>query len=151
MGNSILVPMDGSPLSKRALRVALTEHPDAEIVVLHVIDPTEPGYSYYPIDHDLDLTDEPLHGSTEWFERADEYTNALFSDVREIAAEHDADVRTESIVGIPDRTIVEYVDENDIDQIVMGSHGRDEDSRILLGSVSEQVAFRAPVRVTLVR
>lgn len=41
VSNFILVPMDGSPLSERALEVALSENPNAEITVLHVIDPTE--------------------------------------------------------------------------------------------------------------
>lgn len=48
------VPIDGSPLSAEALEVAPTEYPDAAIAARHVVDPTEPGYSYYPCDADAD-------------------------------------------------------------------------------------------------
>ncbi len=54
-------------------------------------------------------------------------------------------------VGRPTKVIVEYADEHDINQIVMGSHGRSGMSRILLGSVAEIVVRRASVPVTVVR
>lgn len=146
--DQILVPMEGSPLSEEALRVALEEYPDAEITVLHVIDPTTPGYSY-PMDIDLDR--EPLHGSEEWYERSEELAEQLFDDVRETAAEYDRDVTTETVVGEPGRKIVEVAADRGIDQIVIGSHGRDLDWPHLLGSVTETVVFRSPVRVLLVR
>ena len=38
MTTRILIPMDYSELAKKALRTALSLHPDAEITVLHVID-----------------------------------------------------------------------------------------------------------------
>ncbi len=148
MPDTILVPVDGSPLSFQALQVALSEHPDAEITALHVIDPTEPGYSY-PVDFDPDA--EPLHGSDEWMARARELESELFDDVESIAAEHDAEIETDTAVGDPRRVIVEHAEREGTDAIVMGSHGREEETRILLGSVTEAVAFRAPVRVTLVR
>ncbi len=36
-------------------------------------------------------------------------------------------------------------------EIVIGSHGRTDGSRILLGSVAEKVVRRSPVPVTVVR
>ncbi|WP_254763700.1 universal stress protein [Natrinema marinum] len=148
MSTYILVPMDGAPLSKKALEVALSEHDDAEFTVLHVIDPADPGYSY-PID--VDVTREPLHGSEAWYERAEELADELFDDARETADDYGVDLETELVAGSPARVIVDYAADHDVDHIIMGSHGRDEKSRILLGSVTETVAFRSPVRVTLVR
>lgn len=150
MSQRILVPLDGSPLSKKALRTALDEYPEAEITVLHVIDPTEPGYSY-PHDADLDLSLEPLHGSEEWYERAREAGEALFDEAREIAAEYGGEIETETVVGDPARVIVQYAEDQDVDHILLGSHAREADSRILLGSVTEGVAFRAHARVSIVR
>lgn len=140
--------MEGSPLSKRALRIAFEEYPDATVTVLHVIDPTEPGYSY-PIEFDFDA--EPLHASEEWYERSEELAEQLFDEVREIAEEYDATVETETIVGEPGRKIVEVAGDADVDQIVIGSHGRSDEDVSLLGSVTETVVFRSPVRVLLVR
>ncbi len=148
MSKHILVPMDGAPLSEKALEVALSENDDAEFTVLHVIDPADPGYSY-PID--VDVTREPLHGSEAWYDRAEDLADDLFAAAQETADDYDVELETELAVGSPSRVIVDYAADNDIDHVIMGSHGRDEESRILLGSVTETVAFRAPVRVTLVR
>lgn len=149
MSERILVPVDGSPLSMRAFEVACEEHPDAEILAVHVIDPTEPGYSVFGVDPDL--ASEPRHGSEEWYERADELAEDLFDELSATADEHDVTLRTETAIGRPDRELIELAEDRDVDEIVLGSHGRDEPARILLGSVTEAVAFRAPVRVTLIR
>jgi len=37
MISRVLVPMDESEMAERALRFALEAHPDAEIIVLHVV------------------------------------------------------------------------------------------------------------------
>src|SRR6056297_3303719 len=118
MPDTILVPVYGSPLSVQALEVALSEHSDAEITALHVIDPTEPGYSY-PVDFDPDA--EPLHGSDEWMSRARELESELFEDVQSLAEEHDATVETDTAVGDPRRIIVDYAEREGADAIVMGS------------------------------
>ncbi|QLG48607.1 universal stress protein [Natrinema halophilum] len=149
MSERILVPIDGSPLSQLALETALEEHPEAEIVALHVIDPFEPGYSVYDVPYDGET--EPIHGSDEWYERADELATDLLADARDLAAEYETELSLETVTGNPSKEIVEYATDNDVDQIIMGSHGREEDARILLGSVTEAVAFRAPIRVSLIR
>lgn len=148
MSDRILVPVDGSPLSKRALEVACEEHPEAEITAIHVIDPTEPGYSVYGVTDDAT---EPPHGSAAWYDRAEAHAADLFESLTELAAEYDVSLRTESCIGRPDREILSFAAEEGVDHIILGSHGRDEDARLLLGSVTEAVAFRAPMRVTLVR
>ena len=149
MSDHVLVPVDGSPLSRRALEVALEENPDATVTALHVIDPTEPGYSVAGVDFDSAI--EPRHGSTEWYDRAEDHAEDLFDDLTAIADEHDATLETETVIGRPDREILEFTEHEGVDHIVVGSHGREEDSRLLLGSVTEAVAFRAPVRVSLIR
>ena len=147
----LLVPMDGSPLAGRALEVALDEHPDARIDVIHVIDPTEPGYSYLPFDRTAELETEPRHGSEAWYDRAREFADELFEDAREMAAERAGQIETELVVGSPGREIVDYVAEHGVDHVVIGSHGRGEPDQPLLGSVTEAVVFRSPVRVSLIR
>jgi len=147
MVQQILVPLDGSPLGKNALSVALEEYPSAEIHLLHVIDPSEPGYSYGSLG--VDAYDSPQHGSDEWYARADEYADELFETAREQAADHELTTGTQ--VGRPDREIVRYIETNDIDHVILGSHGRDRESLTLVGGVAEAVVFRSPVRVTLVK
>ena len=148
MPQSLLVPFDGSPLSNRALEYAFDEYDDGDVVVFHVIDPNDPGYS---AAIDVDVRTEPLHGSDAWYDRAHEVETQLFDEAREVAADCDGEITTESAVGDPAREIVDYADAHDVDEIVIGSHGRAETSRTLLGSVAELVVRRSPVSVSVVR
>jgi len=78
MASQILVPMDGSPLSKKAFSVDLEQYPESAIKLLHVIDPTEPGYSYVSLD--IDAYDTPRHGSDKWYDRAEGFAEELFDE-----------------------------------------------------------------------
>jgi nucleotide-binding universal stress UspA family protein len=148
MARHLLVPVDGSPLSHRALAHAFEEYDDASVIALHVLDPTDPGYSS---PTNVDVRTEPRHGSDEWYERANQEEAKIFDDARELASEHGAGLETESAVGEPAREIVDYAEANEIDHIVMGSHGRTGETRLLLGSVADMVVRRSPVSVTVIR
>lgn len=148
MTKNVLVPLDGSPLSYRALRHALAEFSDASITVLHVVDLFEPGYGAYP---DIETTYEPLMGSEEWYERAEEVSEEILDEAQELAGEFDRELSTVSEIGDPKRIIVDYADEEDIDHIVMGAHGRVAEDRSVFGSTAEIVARRATMPVTLIR
>ncbi|WP_433623167.1 universal stress protein [Halomicrococcus sp. NG-SE-24] len=142
MTKRVLVPIDGSRQSTKALEHALTEFEDAEIEVLNVIDPIDVGYS--------STVGMPGY-SEEWYEESKENAERLFEEAQELADEHGVTLSTATELGRPSQVIVEFADENDLDQIVMGSHGRSGVSRILLGSVAETVVRRSPVPVTVVR
>lgn len=148
MTKNVVVPVDGSPLSFRALRHALAEFPDASITVLHVVDVFEPGYGAYP---DFETTYEPLMGTEEWYERAEEVSEGIFEEAQDLADEFDREVSTTSEVGDPKRIIVDYVDEEDVDHVVIGAHGRVDEKRSVFGSTAEIVARRATIPVTLIR
>jgi len=82
MSRHLLVPVDGSPLSRQALEFAFEEYDNASIVAFHVLDPTDPGYSSAT---EIDVRNEPRHGSDEWYERANEEEKRIFEDARELA------------------------------------------------------------------
>jgi nucleotide-binding universal stress UspA family protein len=46
--------------------------------------------------------------------------------------------------GAPHAEIIDYADDNDIDLIVMGTHGRGVAGQLLLGGVAEKVVRKAP-------
>lgn len=73
------------------------------------------------------------------------------NETREVDSNHGAEITTEVDVGEPWRAIVEYAEENDIDHIIIVSHGRDDDSPLPLGSIAETVIRRSPVLVSIVR
>jgi nucleotide-binding universal stress UspA family protein len=136
----VLVPIDDSPLARRALDFASTEHPGADLTILHAVDYVEESYGA-----------EMLVGSEELRNRAREEAEELLAEARERTADHAGAVETVTKFGDPARTINDYADEHDVDLIVMGCHGRSVVSRVLLGSVAGVVVRRAPVPVTVVR
>ncbi|WP_254272105.1 universal stress protein [Haloarcula marina] len=145
MAPRILVPVDRSDQARTACEFVVDNHPDATLVLLHVINPAEAGYSAQASVPSF---------SEEWYEQKKSAAESLFDDLEALAYEGGvSDVERVLEVGRPTQTIVDYADDedNDIDQIVMGSHGRSGVSRILLGSVAETVVRRASIPVTVVR
>jgi nucleotide-binding universal stress UspA family protein len=140
MINHVLVPMDDSPLARRALDFATGVHAGADITVLHVIDYVEESYSA-----------EMLVGPEELRERARTKIDRLFDEVRERTKTHEGEVETVVTFGTPAREIADYAADHDVDLVVMGCHGRPLVSRVLLGDVAQTVVQRAAVPVTVVR
>lgn len=142
MGKRILVPVDGSEQAHCAADFVIEEHPDAVMVLLHVINPADAGYN---VQASIPTFSE------DWFEGQKDRARALFDEIEADAEAATVPVERVIEVGKPTTVIVEFVEDNDIDQIVMGSHGRSGVTRILLGSVAETVVRRSPVPVTVVR
>lgn len=142
MAKRLLVPIDGSDPADAALEFALEEYPDADITVLSVIDPTDVGYGSIEA---APSTFDHLQ------ESAEERTEQVLDEAKARAEEHGMEVTGETVIGMPSRAIVEWAENNDIDGIVIGSHGRRGVTRVLLGSVAESVVRRSPVPVTVVR
>lgn len=137
----VLVPIDDSEPAREAVAHAANSYPDADLTVLHVIDPSTAMYG-----------DGAVYAYDALIDARREAAEKLFEDAEEIAAEHGHDdLETETVVGRPSREIVTIADDEGFDLIVLGSHGRSGAARVLLGSVAETVIRRAPVPVTVVR
>lgn len=138
MYEEILVPIDGSDPSLRAVdeAAALAVQHDAHLHVLHVID----------LAVLVDVPDTAVLDSIE--ETAEGATDRAVARAKDAGAE---EVRRSVHRGTPHRTILEYVDDHDVDLVVMGTHGRTGLNRLLLGSVTEKVVRLSPVPVLTVR
>ena len=64
---------------------------------------------------------------------------------------YDGEIDTDIDYGLVSKVIESYVGDNDIDHVVIGSHGRTGIDRLLLGSIAEKTVRRAPVPVTVIR
>jgi nucleotide-binding universal stress UspA family protein len=141
--NRILVPVDGSEHATTAVEYVVETFPDTTIVLLHVINPAEAGYGAEAV-----LSTIP----EDWYEKrhedATELLDKLAAESRTAGVE---EIEQVTETGRPTQVIVDYATDHEIDQIVMGSHGRSGIERILLGSVAETVMRRATVPVTVVR
>jgi nucleotide-binding universal stress UspA family protein len=139
MSKRVLVPFDDSEQAHEALDYALTEHAGDELTVIHAIDPAEWGYG--------------APGNTlgeRWQEEAHEESEAIQSSAQAVADEYGIDITTAAESGVPSDVVTQYAGEEDIDHIVIGSHGRSGTKRLLLGSVAEEVARTVSIPVTII-
>lgn len=135
----VLVPIDGSEPADAALDHAIEQFGADRITALSVMDAVDGATAWGPGSAD------------DWLTTAEERSEAVLSEAEERAAGAGVDLETDSIVGRPARAIIEYADDHEVDHVVIGSHGRDGISRVLLGSVAETVVRRSPAPVTVVR
>ena len=140
--NTILVPSDFSKCSDAALRygLELARRFDARLHLLHVVqDPATQPWAAEGLSVPLfDVVDQ-------W--QAEARQRLIASVPRPDAGR----VTAVATVATPCQEILRYADEQAIDLIVMGTHGRGGMSHMLLGSIAERVVRRAPCPVLTVR
>ncbi|WP_121822077.1 universal stress protein [Halostella salina] len=147
MYDNILIPTDGSEPARRSIEhgVDIAERYGATVHALYVVDLQATNYSLGTEQVER-LRQGKLSEMPEVREKADEATAA----VARAAADAGLDAVEHVAVGSPHDEIVAYIDDNDIDLAVMGSHGRSGISRVLLGSVTERVVRTATIPVLVV-
>jgi nucleotide-binding universal stress UspA family protein len=86
-------------------------------------------------------------------EQARSRADRIVERARTRGAEVDRTVETAVETGDPAEVVLAFVDDHDVDHVVMGGHGGDRSSlaRRLLGTVAATVVTEAPVSVTVVR
>jgi nucleotide-binding universal stress UspA family protein len=138
----VLVPFDGSPLADEALAHAL-EVFDCRVTVLNVVTPLDATMSEGGV---LEPGDERKEAARDRAER-------LVERAEDRAAAADRSIESAIETGDPADAILAYVEDTDVDQVVMGGHGGEvgELTRRLLGTVATTVVGEAPVTVTVVR
>ena len=141
--HKIMVPVDFSPGSRDALRVAasLALEAQAQLVLAHVWQPSQ-----WAIGGEFQLAPEVIQDlvDSEQAELAKWKTEAKELGVKEVA--------TRFLTGAAwDQIVDAATDDRSIDLIVMGTHGRTGIKHVLLGSVAEKVVRHAPCPVLVVR
>jgi nucleotide-binding universal stress UspA family protein len=140
MYDDILLPTDGSTATVQALdhAVAIAADQDATVHVLYVLD------RRHYLAADSDAKDEIRRSLEEEGDRA-------LDDASVRLEEEGITSRTETREGIPYRTIVEYADDEGIDLVVMGTHGKTGMERVSsLGSTTERVVKDSETPVLVV-
>ncbi|MFB6107555.1 MAG: universal stress protein [Haloplanus sp.] len=128
----VLVPVDGSDCSMRALRFAteFARRFDATLDVVHFTDSQGPGTDELRANVEAVLEAEGLDGETE-----------LVGDVRL------SDFGASTQVG---KDILSLVEERGYDHVVMGHHGTGRVGKLILGSAAETVTRATTVPATVV-
>jgi nucleotide-binding universal stress UspA family protein len=135
----ILIPTDFSEYSKQASKYAceLAGRFTAELHLLHVVQPIILSESGGLLPPDVVIGEEGPRKALE--------------ELKEPGFDQAARVIREIRTGTPFVEIVRYARDNDIDLIVMGTHGRSGLIHALMGSVAEKVVRKAPCPVLTVR
>lgn len=141
MFTQILVAIDGSKISDRALKIALDEAKvwNATVNVIYVV---ETGlFSSLPMDNTWEIMYSMLEK---------EGQDALDAAKNEAEKRH---ITLNAVMkqGHAGNEIVNASEELSADLVIVGSHGRSEVDRILLGSVSSFVVSHCAVSVMVVR
>ena len=138
--SKIMIPVDGSPASLRAVDFAIpmaAQNPDSLFVLLNVqnVSATE-------------LSGEFMHGVQERLAQA-----AAKALEEAVAKSEAANIRFETVVrtGPTAETIAQVSRETGINHIVMGTRGLGRIQGILLGSVAMKVIHLAEVPITLIK
>jgi len=140
MLDHILLPLDGSALAERVLphAVALTKAFGSELTLLRVVYNEDDGNSQGFIN--------PM----EWQMRKTEAESYIKS-VQERLEEVEIGSEVVIIEGNPAHQIVEYTKQNDVNLVIMSSHGSSGVSEWNINSTVQKVLLRALVPVMIIR
>jgi nucleotide-binding universal stress UspA family protein len=136
----ILAPVDFSDASETAVEHAaeLAQTYDAQIELLHVVENVT-----YPSAYGVDPIYMPPQ---DMIPRVEESLGEIAQG--KIGYK---DVQISAKVGYAPYTILDHIDDNDIDLVVIATHGRTGFNRMILGSVAERVIRRSSVPVFVVK
>jgi nucleotide-binding universal stress UspA family protein len=138
----ILVPLDGSDNSERALDAAifLAKKANAKIVCLYSI-------NFVPIAETQMF--DPIRCQLE----EKKYAEQVMRKAKTACTQNNVDFTKDIEFGMPGNTILNFIKNknNKIDLVVMGSRGQSGLKEIFLGSVSNYVLHKSPIPVLVVK
>ncbi|MFC5499378.1 universal stress protein [Caenimonas terrae] len=147
MYQRILVPTDGSELSGKAVRTAITlaARLGSELVALYVA----PRYPVSFFDGDIGLPrEEVARTEKEWADKGQAAVDAVAAAARVAGVQARAVVMQSDLVA---DSILAAAKKNECDLVVMASHGRKGVARVLLGSETQHVLTHGEVPVLVLR
>jgi nucleotide-binding universal stress UspA family protein len=138
---NILVPIDGSDNSYRALDAALllSEKLGSNINVIHVMEEV-------PITH---IGSEKM--LNELLKAYKKENQDILLKCTEIANQKGLTIKTLLLQGNPASAILDYNKKEKFDLVIMGSRGLGKFKELILGSVSSKIMHHSPCAVLLIR
>lgn len=134
---SVLVPVDFSELSYQAIAPAKEYVEDiAALRLFHVLAPLHPA------------DPAAIWGTLNDDERKQKVRDFLNNKLNEMEYKG---IQIEVAIGDPTTKILDYAREIEADLIVMSSHGHKDISRLLLGSVAEEIVRLSPCPVLVIK
>jgi nucleotide-binding universal stress UspA family protein len=156
MFKRLLVPLDGSRFASRALRYAMevAHQFGTEVILLQVVESATPlatttgmapgmqSPTAAQIAVQAALDEEKRNTS-----HAKRYLSRKARDIRS----QDIEVSYQVVVGDPAQSIMEFAEKENVDLVVMTTHGKSGLKRAIMGSVADQVIRESGKPVLVVR
>ena len=145
----ILVPLDGSPLAESALAIAarVAQASDGSIVLVRVIGvPT----TYTPYIYGPDMAQSPSLAQ-DLLDTEQENAEKYLAEIARLDILAGIKVEPTIIPGTAGMAILNTVNEENVDLIVMSSHGETGFKRLALGSVAQHVSRHSTVPVLVLK
>ena len=142
----VLFCTDFSKISDCAFDYAfgIAKRDDAVLYILHVIPPPRPMYGY----------GEAAYLTQEQWDKIEEdgkkYREGLFNDKYLNHIMDKGKVKTVTKSGREDDEILKFIQNEKIDVMVIGTHGRTGMEHVFLGSVAEKIIRRSPIPVFVI-
>jgi nucleotide-binding universal stress UspA family protein len=144
----VLVPLDGFELAESILdhvREMIADHQASEVVLLTVVEGYDKGLPSIS------------WGGVKYTERRATIAGESMTEAREYIEKIANDLEEEGVVVTPvviqgkvAEEILDYAVENQVDLIMMCTHGRSGPSRWALGSIADRVIRHSPIPVLIV-
>ena len=137
MFSKILVPVDGSSISYKALDAALflANKVGSEITVVHVLESVSTNYIESKNILEIDTAKGQL----------------ILNKCSEFAKQRNFSINTALLQGSPSSTILNFAGEEKFDAIAIGSHGISGFKEHILGSVSNKIVHTSSLPVLLIK
>jgi nucleotide-binding universal stress UspA family protein len=135
--SKILVPVDGSSISYKALDAALflANKVGSEITVVHVLESVSTNYIESKNILEIDTAKGQL----------------ILNKCSEFAKQRNFSINTALLHGSPSSTILNFASEEKFDAIAIGSHGISGFKEHILGSVSNKIVHTSSLPVLLIK
>lgn len=144
MFKKILVPIDGSKSSDKALNKAIKigKEFQSEICVLSVTPEIYMmrGFTASVSSYDKKINQEVIN-----------MTMNTLNEAKKILEDYPYVYTTNYVVGDPAKEILNYAKDQEVNLIIMGNRGMGAFSRTILGSVSNKVVNASPISVLVVK
>jgi nucleotide-binding universal stress UspA family protein len=149
MYKKLMVPLDGSELAECVLphveAIATGCNVNA-VVFVRAVEPV-----YLPVNIGVFIGENVEQAQEEMDARNKSEAEAYLDQLAGRVKLEGVKVQTQVIVGNADESLVDYAASNDVDLIVIATHGRSGVSRWVRGSVADRILHSASAPVLMVR
>lgn len=149
-----MVPLDGSRLAECVLphvEAFIKGFNVSDIILARVIEPVKPDFRTYDSVIDDSFIEETQKLWDNLEERGKTTARNYLDPLAQHLKEKNTAVHPEILIGDAAKTLADYAESQDIDLIIMASHGYSGIRRWIMGSVAEKLFRSVSVPVFMVR